>query len=118
MLGVVADNVETDSAYERAVEAFMGDRLQAVLVPDAEQLLRGIRYLEPSERGRGTFLPLASARTGVENTCLREAARGESKVKGLLSDVYRVTGPHADAHPRGPAQRLRVRQRWRTRSRS
>jgi chromosome segregation protein len=96
VLGVVADNVETDSAYERAVEAFMGDRLQAVLVPDAEQLLRGIRYLESSEGGRGTFLPLASARTGVENTCLREAARGESKVKGLLSDFYRVTGPHAD----------------------
>src|SRR4029450_13853751 len=35
-------------------------------------------------------------RTSTENTCLREAARGEGKVKGLLSDFYRVTGPHAD----------------------
>ena len=96
VLGVVADNVDTDSAYERAVEAFMGDRLQAVLVPDSAQLLRGVRHLESSGAGRGTFLPLASARTSVENTCLREAARGEAKVKGLLSDFYRVTGPHAD----------------------
>jgi chromosome segregation protein len=96
VLGVVADNVETDSAYERAVEAFMGDRLQAVLVPDTAQLLRGVRYLESSSAGRGTFLPLASARTSVENTCLREAARSEGKIKGLLSDFYRVTGPHAD----------------------
>jgi chromosome segregation protein len=96
VLGVVADTVDTDSAYERAVEAFMGDRLQAVLVPDAEQLMRGIRYLESSGAGRGTFLPLASARTATENTCLRETARSEPKVKGLLSDFYRVTGPHAD----------------------
>ncbi len=96
VLGVVADSVETDSAYERAVEAFMGDRLQAVLVPDTGQLLRGVRYLESSGAGRGTFLPLGSARTSVENTCLREAARSEGKVKGLLSDFYRVTGPHAD----------------------
>jgi len=33
VLGVVADAVEADSAHERAVEAFLGDRLQAVLVP-------------------------------------------------------------------------------------
>ena len=52
-------------AHERAVEAFMGDRLQAVLVPDAEQLMRGIRYLESSGAGRGTFLPRASARTAA-----------------------------------------------------
>jgi chromosome segregation protein len=32
--GVVADAVETDSEHERAVEAFLGDRLQAVIVPD------------------------------------------------------------------------------------
>ena len=37
--------------YERAVEAFLGDRLQAVLVPDAAHALRGIRYLEESGAG-------------------------------------------------------------------
>jgi chromosome segregation protein len=96
VLGVVADALETDSAHERAVEAFLGDRLQAVLTPDASHALRGIRQLQESGAGRGTFLPLASARTKADCGPLRDIAREEPKVQGLLSDRYRVTGPHAD----------------------
>ncbi|HEV7501017.1 MAG TPA: chromosome segregation protein SMC [Vicinamibacteria bacterium] len=95
VLGVVADAVETDSAYERAVEAFLGDRLQAVLTPDAGHALRGIRYLQESGAGRGAFLPLASARTKAECAVLREVAAQEPSARGLLGDMYRVTGPHA-----------------------
>jgi len=96
VLGVVADALETDSAHERAVEAFLGDRLQAVLTPDASHALRGIRQLQESGAGRGTFLPLASARTKSDCGPLRDIAREEPKVQGLLSELYRVTGPHAD----------------------
>jgi chromosome segregation protein len=96
VLGVVADALETDSAHERAVEAFLGDRLQAVLVPDAGHALRGVGWLQESGAGRGAFLPLASARTRAECGPLREIAQQEPKVRGLLSDLYRVTGPHAD----------------------
>ena len=95
VLGVVADAVETDSAYERAVEAFLGDRLQAVLTPDASHALRGIRYLQDSGAGRGAFLPLASARTRADCAVLRDVAAQEPRARGLLGDVYRVTGPHA-----------------------
>ena len=96
VLGVVADALETEKAHERAVEAFIGDRLQAVLVPDAAQALRGIRYLQESGAGRGAFLPLASARTKADCGPLREIAAHEPKVKGLLSESFRVTGPHAE----------------------
>jgi chromosome segregation protein len=95
VLGVVADALDTDSAHERAVEAFLGDRLQAVLVPDAAQALQGIRYLQESEAGRGALLPLASARTRADCGALREIAAQEPKARGLLSDLYRVSGPHA-----------------------
>jgi chromosome segregation protein len=95
--GVVADAVETDSTYERAVEAFLGDRLQAVLTPDSSHALRGIRYLQESGAGRGAFLPLASARTKADCGALRDVARQEPRARGLLGDVYRVTGPHAAA---------------------
>jgi chromosome segregation protein len=95
VLGVVADAVETDSVHERAVEAFLGDRLQAILVPDADNAVRGIRYLEESGAGRGTFLPVDAARPEAEEGPLRELARQEGKVRGLLSELYRVTGPHA-----------------------
>jgi chromosome segregation protein len=96
VLGVVADALETDSAHERAVEAFLGDRLQAILTPDADQALRGIRQLQESGAGRGAFLPLAQARTRADCGPLRDVAREEPKVKGLLSELYRVGGPHAD----------------------
>jgi chromosome segregation protein len=96
VLGVVADALETGSAHERAVEAFLGDRLQAVLVPDAEQARRGIRWLQASGAGRGAFLPLASARTRHDCGPLREIASQEPTALGLLSDFFRVSGPHAD----------------------
>ncbi|MCG6925426.1 MAG: chromosome segregation protein SMC [Acidobacteria bacterium] len=94
--GVVADALEVPSEYERPVEAFLGDRLQAVLVPDAEQALRGIRWLQSSGAGRGAFLPLASARTRSHCGPLRTIAEQEPMARGLLSDFYRVRGPHAE----------------------
>ena len=94
--GVVADVVETDGEHERAVESFIGDRLQAVIVPDADQVLKGVDYLKSSGAGRGTFFPLAQAKAELDCDCLREIAEAEPKVKALLSDVYRVTGPHAE----------------------
>ena len=88
--------VEAGSEHERAVEAFLGDRLQAVIVPDAEVARRGIRWLQAQSAGRGAFLPLASARTRSDCGPLREIAAQEPLALGLLSDFYRVSGPHAD----------------------
>jgi chromosome segregation protein len=96
ILGVVADCVETDSLYERALEAFLGDRLQALLTPDQDHALRGVRCLEESGSGRGTFLPLDASRIRSGCSVLREIARQEHSVKGLLSDFYRVVGSHAE----------------------
>jgi len=95
VLGVVADAIETDSPSERAVEAFMGDRLQAVLTPTTNDAEKGIRYLRESGAGRGTFLPLDLLPPRDSGPNLSELARHEPKVKGLLSDRYRVSGPHA-----------------------
>jgi chromosome segregation protein len=43
------------------------------------------------------FLPVAAARRESDWECLRETARSEPRVKGLLSDVYRVSGTEAAA---------------------
>jgi chromosome segregation protein len=96
VIAVVADLVDTDKAHERAVEAFMGDRLQALLVPDAAHAIKGIQHLESSSAGRATFLPVAEARATLDCDCLKEVSGREPKVKGLISDLYRVAGPHAE----------------------
>ena len=95
--GVLADAIETDATFERAVEAFLGERLQAVLVSDDSAALRGIAYLRDLEAGRGALLALASGRRECEPPDLRAIARQEPGVKAILSDVYRLTGPHAGA---------------------
>ena len=97
VLGVVADAVEADSAHERAVEAFLGDRLQAVLVADAGRAVRGVRFLEDSGAGRAALLLLDAAARSADHSRLREIAKREPRVRGLLSERYRVTGPHAEA---------------------
>jgi chromosome segregation protein len=96
VLGVVADCVEVDPADERAVEGFLGAHLQAVLVPDTAHALGGVRYLESSGAGRGTFLPVEPALAQEEARRLREVVSGGGAA-GLLSDRIRVTGPHAAA---------------------
>ena len=94
--GVVADAVEADPEHEAAVEAFLGDRLQAVIVPDADAARRGIRFLSSESAGRGTLLPLASSRPRGDSGPLHAIAAREPKVLGVLSDFYRVSGPDAE----------------------
>ena len=96
VIGVVADHVETDSEHERAVEAFLGDRLQAVIVPDPDHARTGIRWLQSENAGRGMLLPLASARSRGDSGPLHAIASREKKAIGVLSDFYRVSGPHAE----------------------
>jgi chromosome segregation protein len=95
--GVVADALEVASEHERAVEAFLGETLQAVLVPDAAEARRGVRWLQASGAGRAAFLLLASARPGPDSGSLREVAAREGKALGLLSDFYGVGGAHAES---------------------
>jgi chromosome segregation protein len=95
VLGVVADAIEAAPSHERAVEAFLGDRLQALVTPEAADAIRGIRHLESTGAGRGAFLALSGGRPEPDGSSLRAVARQEPKAIGVLSDHYQVTGPQA-----------------------
>ncbi len=55
--GLVADIIETESTYETAIEAVLGDRLQNVVVGSQNDSLKAIDYLKSSGGGRSTFIP-------------------------------------------------------------
>ncbi|MBI3471023.1 MAG: AAA family ATPase, partial [Candidatus Solibacter usitatus] len=55
-LGVLADFVEVDPAYEKAAEEFLHDELEYVVVPDWENAERGIDLMRRDLEGRATFL--------------------------------------------------------------
>ncbi len=54
---VVADVIEIEEGYEAAVAAVLQDRLQCVVVPDAQIGIRGARYLKETGGGRASFIP-------------------------------------------------------------
>jgi chromosome segregation protein len=95
-LGSVADYLEVDGRYERAVEACVGDLLQYVVVRTHDQAEAGIRLAEAHHAGRVGFVVADAA--GI--TYGRVVPQGDhapiAGVRSLL-DVVKVSGPAADA---------------------
>jgi chromosome segregation protein len=93
--GAVADYLEVEAGYERAVEACLGDLLQHVVVEGPEQAAAGFALLRDQEAGRCGFLIASGASHHAP------ASSGESTptppTPGIvaLSSVARVNGPFA-----------------------
>jgi chromosome segregation protein len=83
----VADYLEVDRRYERAVEALLGDLLQHVIVPSHEHAAAGVQLLRAQEAGRCGFLVLGEP----AGAALPSAPHGARAV----SDLVRVNGPDA-----------------------
>src|SRR5581483_1515232 len=90
--GAVADYIDVEPGYERAVEACLGDLLQHVIVERAEQADAGLRLLRAEHAGRCGFLVASEAGSVAP-------ARGLEPPPGIvpLSAVLRVGGPFAAA---------------------
>ncbi|MEX1127162.1 MAG: chromosome segregation protein SMC [Vicinamibacterales bacterium] len=88
-MGSVADFLEVEAGYERAVEACLGDLLQHVVVPTHGHARAGLQFARTKEAGRVGFL-VAETPGG---------AGLAAPVAGLtaVSQVARVSGPAADA---------------------
>ncbi|HKX12359.1 MAG TPA: chromosome segregation protein SMC [bacterium] len=64
--GTVADIVETDSHYEMAVGAVLGERLQYVVVKSQEAGLEALQYLKTESMGRLSCIPLEVREEGED----------------------------------------------------
>ncbi len=56
---VLAEGLETEPGCEMAVEAALGDALQALVIHDPSQAIQGITYLKDRGQGKAAFLPLS-----------------------------------------------------------
>jgi chromosome segregation protein len=90
--GAVADYLEVDQRYERAVEACLECLLQHVIVRGPEQAAAGLAFVRRHEAGRCGFL-VASAPAGV-TTAPRPIEPPGPLVP--LASVVRFIGPWAD----------------------
>ena len=88
-LGAVADYLDVDRRYERAVEACLGDLLQHVIVERHEQAASGLALVREHDAGRCGFVVIDPGSNGFHP---REAIRMPGVVP--LGDVLRIAGPH------------------------
>jgi chromosome segregation protein len=88
--GSVADCLEVDRGYERAVESYLGDLLQHVLVPDHDEAARGLALVREHSAGRCGFLVVGGA---APSGAPAPAPPSEGLVP--MASVVRITGEHA-----------------------
>ena len=88
--GAVADYVDVDRRYERAVEACLGDLLEHVIVERHDQAAAGLSLVRQHDAGRCGFVVVDPGSNGYHP---REVMR----VPGIVpvADVLHVQGPHA-----------------------
>jgi chromosome segregation protein len=89
-LGSVADHLDVEPRYERAVEACIGDLLQHVVVATHDEAAAGLAFARERQVGRVGFLVVEG----------KPAARPTTPTPGSvrrLSQIVRVTGPAAAA---------------------
>jgi chromosome segregation protein len=87
--GAVADYLEVESRYERAVEACLGDLLQHVIVERHDQAEAGLSLVRQQDAGRCGFVVVDPGSNGYHP---HDALRAPGIVP--VSDVLQVNGPH------------------------
>lgn len=105
-LGAVADFLDVDPRYERAVEACLGDLLQHVLVERHDHVTAGLALVRQEDAGRCGFVVIGgeprvvrtegSAHVGEPALSELAGQRVEGRVEWVpLSSVARFSGPYA-----------------------
>jgi len=105
VIGVLADFVEVDAAWEKAAEEFLHDELEYVVVKDWRQAERGLDVVKTEIEGRVTFLIHPEPAATVWAAAVLEPALGpETGIIGRLGDSLRMTngltGAPAELIPR------------------
>jgi chromosome segregation protein len=98
-MGALADYIEVEPRYERAVEACLGDLLQHVLVERIDQVAAGLQLIRREDAGRCGFIVTEGHLTEVRGTARPGLGEHDLAPDGTvgLASVVRVSGPYAEA---------------------
>jgi chromosome segregation protein len=90
--GLVAEVIEAPEAYEKALTAVLGDRLQYVIVKGQQEGVEAIEYLKSEASGRGSFIPLLLSRKSHN----KELPLREAEVLAPMMNVISVKEGYHD----------------------
>jgi chromosome segregation protein len=91
--GAVADHLEVERSYERAVDALLGDQLQHVLVDSHEDVERALTRLTEADAGRCGFVVLQEVPAPAPPASSAADLEGARR----LDEIVRIKGPHTAA---------------------
>jgi chromosome segregation protein len=94
----LADHVEADPAYESALEDYLNDPLQYILVDSRDDAVTSIDRLKRIGAGKCTFMTLHNGH-GRHETFVRQQVSGEGVV-GYLDDLLHMNADIKDAFER------------------
>jgi chromosome segregation protein len=88
VLGLVADVIQVNPAYEQALESVLADKLQYVIVESQDDGKEAVHYLKERAKGRSSFVPVREL-----NGVRKDSGEGDGIqfLKDLVSapEVYR-----------------------------
>ncbi len=94
ILGVVADIIKVEKAYEVAVETALGGSIQNIVTDTEETAKRQIEFLKRNKYGRATFLPLSGI--SGKGSFSNPQALTQPGVIGLASTLVRADEKYAE----------------------
>jgi chromosome segregation protein len=90
-LGVLADFVEVDPAFEKCVEEFLHDELEYVVVQDWQHADRGVDFLRRDLEGRATFLVHPEPESNGKLRLPEPTIGPETGIVARLTDALKLT---------------------------
>ncbi len=91
-LGVLADFMDVDPAWEKATEEFLHEELEYVVVRDWTEAHRGVDLMRSDLDGRATFLVHPEPDMSIPSTAPQEPALGpETGIVARLTSQLRMT---------------------------
>ena len=98
VLGILADAIQVDPPYEKAVEAVLADKLQYVITKTKDDAAAAVRYLKEKSRGIGSFAPLddlvysrKDSKTDSKLIPLRNFVTTSKEFEPLINDILNNT---------------------------
>ena len=86
--GLIADVIEANPGYEKAVETVLGERLQYVIVESHKEGVEAIEFLKTHCSGRGTFIPMRDTRQlDLYEQDDRGAFKNRNGARALIEEV-------------------------------
>ena len=113
LIGTLADRIQVDARWERAVEGVFGSALQSILVPTPDDAIRAAAWLKHNQAGRATFLVTGfhggSDEVDVELLTFREIATSSAPRQQYVP--VGIDGPRIADTLRAPRELLLVLER-------